>query len=272
MTSGIKWLASYPKSRNTWARLFLLNWYADANEPLDPNELGKTRFCPACDTPWLWEEATGMSTADFAGLGEKRQMVQFKMRPHVQWFYQHKEERLSAIPPYLKTHSSNANFGGLFPFINWGVTDSAVYLIRDPRRVAPSLADHMGMGMDEAVNSMADDDYSTERDDAFLLLLESWSSHVNGWKNHATVIRAEDLPDAFEDLLKAFGLPTDERLEKAKAFTRLEVLKQFEEENGFNEAVGGQKFFGGKRRTLTKSQTERIEETHEKVMREFGYL
>ena len=38
--TGICWLASYPKSGNTWFRIFLTNYLRDATSPVDINDLG----------------------------------------------------------------------------------------------------------------------------------------------------------------------------------------------------------------------------------------
>ncbi len=35
----IYWLASYPKSGNTWVRIFLTNYLLDSDEPADINRL-----------------------------------------------------------------------------------------------------------------------------------------------------------------------------------------------------------------------------------------
>ena len=37
--SGIVWLASYPKSGNTWLRVLLTNYLRDTGEPADINHL-----------------------------------------------------------------------------------------------------------------------------------------------------------------------------------------------------------------------------------------
>jgi hypothetical protein len=40
--NGIIWLASYPKSGNTWFRVFLTNLLRDADTPASINELKRT--------------------------------------------------------------------------------------------------------------------------------------------------------------------------------------------------------------------------------------
>lgn len=262
-TDALRFLASYPKSGNTWARLFLLNWYMDADAPVEPEMLARKRFIPGCDTDWLWEDATGQ-TIDKLGV-----VPSFRLRHHVQWFYQALE---GDYPAFLKTHSANISFG-VFPQINWDATGAAVYFIRDPRKVAPSMSDHYQFDLDTAIKMMADGEYVSGREEKIFTWIGDWSGHVRGWRDRATVIRYEDLPDGFEAMLEAFGLPMDERFEKAKEFTKLKTLKAIEGQRGFSErAHEGHRFFGGERPHITGAQVEKIESDHEEIMREHGYI
>ena len=61
---GAYWLASYPKSGNTWFRIFLQNLLDDAESPADINRL-KIRTMPA-NRHWL-DTALGFDTADLTG-------------------------------------------------------------------------------------------------------------------------------------------------------------------------------------------------------------
>jgi len=55
MKSGIIWLASYPKSGNTWLRIFLTNLRCDGEEPVNINELDGG---PIASARALFDEAT----------------------------------------------------------------------------------------------------------------------------------------------------------------------------------------------------------------------
>ncbi len=61
--SGIYWLASYPKSGNTWLRSFLSNLQQDGDAPADINELATGTIASARD--WL-DEALGFDSADLS--------------------------------------------------------------------------------------------------------------------------------------------------------------------------------------------------------------
>ena len=59
--SNIIWLASYPKSGNTWFRVFLANFLRDADEAVDINHLNMMLIASA---RWLFDAATGVEASD----------------------------------------------------------------------------------------------------------------------------------------------------------------------------------------------------------------
>ena len=61
--SGIYWLASYPKSGNTWFRAFLRNLQEDGDAPVDINELQTGNIASA--RGWL-DEVLGFDTAELS--------------------------------------------------------------------------------------------------------------------------------------------------------------------------------------------------------------
>ena len=58
---GIYWLASYPKSGNTWFRTFLRNLIEDGDQPADINDLSTGSI--ASSRGWL-DEVLGFDTAE----------------------------------------------------------------------------------------------------------------------------------------------------------------------------------------------------------------
>ncbi|HJX72016.1 MAG TPA: hypothetical protein VJ346_08695, partial [Bacteroidales bacterium] len=57
----IVWLASYPKSGNTWFRIFLTNLLNHTNEPVDINNLYPSTIASSRS---LFDEATGLESSD----------------------------------------------------------------------------------------------------------------------------------------------------------------------------------------------------------------
>lgn len=267
--SGIYWLASYPKSGNTWLRL-LLRSYAAGGAAVDINDTapdgwslnGRTQF----------DESIGIAASDLTDA----EILAWWPSVLQKW------AQARAEPAYLKTHMMR----GPFDF-----TLGAVYLVRDPRDVALSLARHTGRSIDAAIAIMGTQDKIMDRSRYRLQprLLQSWGSwsqNVESWLAPAPfpvrVVRYEairaDPVAALSGLLPALGFPVDHAAVKAAAAaTALETLRAQEDATGFVEAVGPHRFFGegrveGWRDRLTPAQTDRIEAEHGRVMARLGYL
>jgi hypothetical protein len=186
----------------------------------------------------------------------------------------------------LKTHNAKLTVDDI-PLIPPRLTKGALYVIRDPRDVAPSFANHLGITVDEAIEKMAHPGMTLETKGTSLFhILSSWSAHVDSWTIQnkdviCGVVKYEDLLDnpreAWASVLKVLGLTIDEdkmldALERVK-FSR---LKQQESDKGFNENGKGSSFFrrgvsGGWRDTLTDEQVLRIETDHRHAMARFDY-
>lgn len=273
--AGIIWLASYPKSGNTWLRAFLHNLMRNATTPIEPNRLneltlgdGMVRFFAAHTKG---RATTEMTPAEIAAL---RSAVQ------------HDLARSSRDSVLVKTH----NWLGLdsgHPCIDMSVTSGAIYVVRNPLDVAPSLADHFGLDLDQAIAQMADPEARTANlKHRVPDVMSSWSNHVRSWTGQANkrlhVMRYEDmlarpLP-SFTRLTRFLGLPASpERIERAVRFSSFETLKDMETRQGFVERSSHSKAFfragqaGQWRRILSPEQVRRICADHREQMRGFGY-
>ncbi|NOZ51459.1 MAG: sulfotransferase domain-containing protein, partial [Chloroflexi bacterium] len=59
--NGIIWLASYPKSGNTWMRVFLTNYLRDSDEPAEINNLDGGPIASARD---IFDRVIGVESSD----------------------------------------------------------------------------------------------------------------------------------------------------------------------------------------------------------------
>jgi aryl sulfotransferase len=275
---GICWLASYPKSGNTWLRAFLRNLRDDGDAPADINRLGVDPVAGA--RSWL-DEVLGFDTADLTE--DEVELV----RPAVyDWSAQAEEVTCHKIhDAYTSTASGE-------PLVGREGTLGAVYVIRNPLDVAPSAADHWNCTVDKAIEWMGapaatlSGGRRTNQAQVRQRLL-TWSEHVLSWVDapglRCEVIRYEDMesdPQAVFARAAAFlDLPHDPiRVAKAVRFSRFEELARQEERNGFRERPQHAcRFFrrggsGGWREALTDEQVRRIVTDHGEVMRRFGYL
>lgn len=273
---GILWLASYPKSGNTWMRAFLANLILDPKTPLPlarisevcPGDANETWFKPLTDKP-----VSELGDAEVAALRPRAQKRIVELNKN-------------NVP--MKTHSFLGEEHG-YPCISMELSVGAIYIVRDPRDVALSAQDHFGLSLDDTIAIMA-----LETAKGLPMPgknvhepLTSWSTHVKSWTNvpHRTlhVVRYEDLLAdpylQFGKIARKFGMARDERrIRRAVDHAAFKQLQKQEETTGFSErSQHSQRFFrsgksGGWREALTPEQVARIERTHREQMRRFGYL
>ncbi len=277
---GILWLASYPKSGNTWTRNFLHNLLNILegldDEEHDINRMNELTFWEI--SPWPYEFLTGKKVTELT-LEEIAEI-----RPRVQeWI----AKRLDGIS-LIKTHHCLVMDQGI-SVINFAVTVGAVYIVRNPLDVAISFASHMGRTIDETIQVMAAVDMKTPVSEKNVYeIYGSWSQHVATWthKPHRAiyVMRYEDM---LKNPMHIFGglarhlllKPRPDQLRLAierSSFDKLQ--KQEEEKGGFKEKPeAAERFFrsgksGEWRKTLSPRQVREIVRVHHAQMARFGYL
>jgi hypothetical protein len=276
---GIVWLASYPKSGNTWFRIFLTNLLRGGEIPADINELERTPIAGARD---VFDEDVGFEASDLTADEIDR------LRPE---FYVHLAEN-AAEPLYMKIHDAYTCLEDARPLIPEKATHCALYFIRNPLDVAVSFAHHSGWDCATSVVKMADNAFAFNSNPDRLhhqlrQKLLSWSNHVLSWMDQAPFpvceIRYEDMKsqslEVFTKAVRFIGLDhTREQIQKAIDFSSFDVVRQQEEAAGFHEkSPASCRFFrkgevGSWRDELDENQARRIVQDHGEVMRRLGYL
>lgn len=276
---GIVWIASYPKSGNTWTRAFLHNLIK-----IISGEGGGAQKINE-----MYEYSTWDISAEIyrefldKDPGEADRAEIARVRPHVQVKIAEETDGLS----FVKTHNAVMMDRG-FPTINPAVTSGAIYIVRNPLDVAISYAHHMGRSVDHAIDFMAKTGLETSvTEKSVYEVYGSWSEHVLSWTrkpNRAVhVMRYEDM---IADPTTAFGrlarhllmAPTAAQLAEAIDLSSFERLRKQEAEEGFKERpkVSKQFFREGKtgqwKTVLTRRQVRRIVTAHREQMARFGYL
>ncbi len=273
--SGLLWLASYPKSGNTWVRAFLANLFANQPGPLEINELN--RFAVSDQRVGEYETLTGRSYDEIDDDEVNR------LRPQAQ-------RMIAASRPgtvLCKTHSKIAVLKGS-PTVEPTVTGGAVYVLRNPLDVAPSYADHFGIDLDTAIDYLGDPNNHIPRHDRLTFVyLGSWQEHAASWLDapglNCHFLRYEDLladpRGGFGGLVRWLGLPPNpQRFERALRFCSFKELRRQEERSGFVErSPNAERFFragraGGWRSLYSPAQRDRLIEGCREGMRRFGYL
>lgn len=262
----LTWIASYPRSGNTWMRIFLANWMANSDQPININELPIYGLGFSETEDLLWKFVCGKIAPTEEEQIRRRVEVQ---RAIPDWARQ-LQEGGTGKHFFVKIHSFRGTING-YNTVAEDATHRSVYIIRDPRKVALSFASLTNRPVAEVVDMMADNQAKLGDRQAFQFLA-SWSFNVWSWQPHSLVIRQEDLPHAFRQVVNYLGLGHDEdRFQRAVKFSTLSELQRQESERGFREAQFG-KFFGEKHAPLPEDLKRKIERDHGDVMRAYGYL
>jgi hypothetical protein len=271
----IIWIASYPKSGNTWTRAFLHNLFRDPKTSFNINDMTLLTANEAANAhyrdldPRSWEE---WSNEDVAAMRPRAQAILAASRPHT---------------IFAKTHLAVLHLRG-HPTINMNVTAAAVYLIRNPLDVTVSFADHQGLTIDQQIEVLNLKNYETPNGPTLVNEpMGTWSQHVESWTARPNpglhVMRYEDMlvnpVKSFGSLVKFLRLDTPRsRIERAVKNSSFKVLRKQEELHGFSERTVAQKNFfrsgksGQWKDVLTDEQVAKVCEAHHDQMARFGYL
>jgi hypothetical protein len=170
--------------------------------------------------------------------------------------------------------------------------DGAIVIVRDPRDVAPSLANHNSTTLDAAIDFMEDAaaafcGKTNQQANQLRQQLPGWGKHIESWLTQTDIpvhlVRYEDMKmDTAGALRRALAFAGSDAdgsdIERAVAFADFSELKRQETDIGFREAppktLSG--FFrrgemGSWRDELTIEQVSRIEAAHAPTMRRLGY-
>ncbi len=272
---NICWLASYPKSGNTWLRVFLANMIADRGEPVPLGDL--PRFS---DDEALPEDYTAMGGRASTELS-LQEIARLRPQVHARIAARHQGT------VFVKTHNMSGSYDG-YPLHDMDVTVAAIYVVRNPLDVVLSMSDHFGTDVEEAIASMASDDTGTANDSLHVSqVLGSWSRHVASWTAQpgprVLVVRYEDLLErpakTFGKVVKLLNLSGDRaRMERAIKHSAFRTLTEMERKDGFVEASGkGGRFFRqGRshqwREGLSRDQVARVVDRHREQMSRFKYV
>ena len=269
-TKRIWWLASYPKSGNTWVRLFLSAYGSGRLHINQPTH-------STGDLNSYWYNVTSPK--------QLKDLEPYEMLAVRQAALLHLVTVSPINPLAVKTHHVNGMIDEL-RFIPPGMTAGAIYIIRDPRDVAISYAEHMGHSIKKAIKAMSEPTTTLTNPDGLWHMIGDWSNHVKSWTTETafqtSVVRYEDMlvdpVDKFRGLLERFGGEVnEERLRKAVADVAFSNCQKQEKDKGFDERKNSKLFFargkaGGWQNVLTDKQVNKIETAHEEMMKRFGYL
>jgi len=286
----IIWLASYPKSGNTLLRSMISAYFFTQDGNFNFKTLNNINQFP----DFKLFENYGINTSDHMEIVKNYINVQRQINT---------KDKNSIR--FIKTHSGLRSING-YPFTDLNNSLGAIYIVRDPRSVAKSYANHNQMSLKRASDRMLEDKATLgglknpiNEADKILTHMGSWSSNYESWKvfkkyNRYLLIKYEDMikdkEKTFITILKfihklldlKFSI-NDDKLKNILKTTSFEYMQKVEKNFGFEESVKTKKdgekntFFkyGPKintPETLPAEIKKKLEVSLKKEMEELGYL
>ena len=284
------WLASYPKSGNTWFRLLIANLASLDGKPININNIPGAGMASARHR---FDEVVLIDS----GLLTHDEIDNLRPRAHAAIARYEMDALLTpsaAANPvhFMKVHDAYVLNAAGEPLLGGSQgAHGAIVIVRDPRDIVASLANHFDCTIEEAIATMNDDNAmacrKTDRQTSHLReRRSSWDANVASWLDQIDIpvhlVRYEDLlKDGAATLRGALSfaglLVNDEKIKQAVRFSDFLQLQHLERTSGFAEGSRkGTRFFrrgevGSWRDELTPEQVARIELRHGKMMQRLGY-
>ena len=283
----IIWLASYPKSGNTWVRSFLATILFSIDGENSFEHLHKIKQFP-------------LSSQLNNYINDYKDMVQLSRS----WLIAQQAINLDGKIKLFKTHHVNCKIHNQ-PFTDLNNTLGVIHIVRDPRNVVTSIKNHYSLpNIQSAKNFLLDDNMWIQRpekernqnnDRVTPTLISSWKTNYQSWKDKSKnylLIRYEDLVNnPFESFKKISEYISklmdieisDKKIEKAILTNSFEKLKKLEEMGKFDEykirlrTEKEFKFFNlgpnnSWKKILDKETIEDIQNSFSTEMKELNYI
>lgn len=273
------WLASYPKSGNTWLRILLDSILLHQGESVDINRVktASLRIIERHNFEEFLEFDSGELTMEETNAFKRR------------YYLDYGQKRIKDT--FVKTHEANVLVDGKDCIIPLEVTKLGIYISRNPLDIVASLSNHYLVDIDEAIRIMGDSTYTFFRHTKGITsnipeLVGDWSMHVESWLNTKQLplilIRYEDLlkkpVQTLRKIMEALKHSApDLVLENAVKNHSFEKLMDQESKQGFREKVVGTRSFfrkgkaGTWKEELTTEQIHKVIHDHREVMNKLGY-
>ena len=286
MSKKIFWIASYPKSGNTWVRSIVASLLY-TTEGIFNFDLFK--LINQFDKKTNYEFIQTLSDNDYKKFNKDLTCISKYWIEAQKRIINSKE--LNPVYNIFKTHSANLYLNNNNRYTSEETTRGFIYIIRDPRDVVVSFSKHLNKNIDDTISVMTSNGaMTTPSDNRTLTLISSWNMHYESWNTLKTpflILKYEDLLKNIEfevkriieflgKLLEINVKDLNKKLEGVCKTTNINKFIEYENKFGFGEATKNQKFFSkiqsNSKKELSIGQTKTIEAKFYKIMKEFSYI
>ena len=232
----IIWIASYPKSGNTYLRSFISSYYFSKKGKFDFDLL--------------------LNILQFPSIKFTKKNLYSDLEASQNWIYNQNQFFSGEDIKFIKTHNSLCEFKGN-KFTTSNQTIGAIYVVRDPRNLITSMTHHYSLNYEEAYKKLMDEngnllEKSVDNDHSNFTFLSSWSKHYKSWKYckdfEVLFIKYEDIEkDKYNTFKKIILFVNNISRKKIKInekklinslnSTNFNNLRNKEENEGFEESV-----------------------------------
>ena len=276
----IFWIASYPKSGNTWMRLILKNIFFNAKSG---EELHGLNYFPYFEVAKNYQFIKDINIDDFNNLNQMQVIAKYRVKA------QENIKINGGDFGFFKTHSSNLKIKDI-PYTNEKTTLGFFYLIRDPREIAVSYASHQNINIDEVIDIMTNHKAISLGLDSIPMHQSRWDQNILSWNKLKTpnlFIKYEDMLENYENIIyrildffeKNFNFDFKNKKNVISVVlknTKFNKLKEIENKKKFAEQLSNNFFRSGKKDSwksiLSNAQITRIEKEFQKTMKFYDYL